>query len=332
MRHVISCMCILTILLCGCAKKDAKENTHPSLILRYADNQPPEYPTTKAAYRFAQLVQERTGGKVAIKIYADGELGGEKDVLEQIQFGGVDFSRFSLGTLTDLAPSLGVLQLPYLYDDDQHMWRVLDGPIGDQFLCGMTEDGIIGLAWFDAGVRSLYTTFPVRHLEDLAGKRIRVQESSMMSRTISCLQVVTEQIPYSLVYSALQQGKIDGAENNLPSYYSKGHYALAPYFFNDEHFRVPEIIMMSIHAKEKIDALDPSFGDIIRQCAKESALYERELWKEEVEKAKSALLSKGCVITEPSPEEKAKFKTAMAPMYKEYATTYGELILHIQTQ
>ena len=131
---------VLCLLLAGCGQSKEAKNV-PQLILRYADNQPEDYPTTKAAEYFAQLVEERTHGKIVIRVYANGELGDENSVLEQVQFGGIDLTRVSMGTLAEFFPDVEVLQLPYLYDDADHMWRVLDGNIGDAFLASTRQAG-----------------------------------------------------------------------------------------------------------------------------------------------------------------------------------------------
>jgi len=174
----------ILILLSGCKKT---ETEYPALILRYADNQPKGYPTTLAAEYFADLVEERTDGKIVIRVYANGELGDENSVMEQVQFGGIDFTRVSLGTLSEILPEFEILQLPYLYHDAAHMWKVLDGKIGEEFLSGPQTMGVIGLSWFDAGARSFYTGMPVTSLDDLQGLTIRVQESGFMSRVVELL-------------------------------------------------------------------------------------------------------------------------------------------------
>ena len=137
----------------------------PELILRYAENQPEDYPTTEVAYAFAESVSERTGGRVQVRVYSNGVLGSETSVIEQMEYGGIDFSRASVMSLGEFVPETYVLQLPYLYEDDDHMWAVLDGPIGQVFMDSIKHRiGLTGLAWFDAGVRHFYTNTPVETL------------------------------------------------------------------------------------------------------------------------------------------------------------------------
>ena len=147
----------------------------------------------------------------------------------------------------------------------------MDGSIGDDFLAMLDQMDLVGLSWFDAGVRSFYTREKVTDLEQLQGLTLRVQESDMMSEMITDLGAEPVQVVYSQVYAALRNGQIDGAENNWPSYDAMGHYEVAPYFLQDEHTRVPEIQLASTAAIEKLEALDPSYPEVLRTCARESA-------------------------------------------------------------
>ena len=222
---------VLALPVAGCGHQPVQDEPGAELILRYAENQPEDYPTTQAALAFADLVAQRTDGRVKVLVYSGGELGAEQSVIQQMQFGGIDFSRVSLSQLAEYEPALSVLQLPYLYTDADQMWRVLDGTIGDEFLSTLESLELTGLSWFDAGVRSIYTRQKVTGLADLQGLTIRVQESDMMSEMITDLGAKPVKVVYSKVYAALHNGEIDGAENNWPSYEAMGHYEVAPYFF-----------------------------------------------------------------------------------------------------
>ncbi len=319
---------LLLLLLCGCAA--AEQTQTPQLILRYADNQPEGYPTTQAAEYFAQLVEERTQGSICVRVYCNGELGTEASVFEQVQFGGIDITRVSVGTLSEYYPDAEVLQLPYLYDDGDHMWRVLDGSIGADFLSKVRSVGVFGLSWFDAGARSFYTREQVTCLEDLQCLTIIVQESSFMSRIVELLGAKSVQIAYGDVYSALQTAAIDGAENNWPSYESTGHYEAASYFLRDEHSRLPEMQIMSTVALDKIAQVDEDYVTIVMQCARESAQYERELWKQREQESEELAVSLGCVVTELSDEELERFRQAVQPIYDGYSEQMQALIERIK--
>lgn len=199
------------------------------------------------------------------------------------------------------------------------MWRVLDGSIGDDFLAMLDEMDLVGLSWFDAGVRSFYTREKVTDLEQLQGLTLRVQESDMMSEMITDLGAEPVQVVYSQVYAALHNGQIDGAENNWPSYDAMGHYEVAPYFLQDEHTRVPEIQLASTAAIEKLEALDPAYPEVLRTCARESARTERRLWAEREARSEKELRKWGVEVTTLPDAEKQKFRAAVQPLYDRFA-------------
>ena len=304
--------------------------SQPALLLRYADNQPEGYPTTQAAAYFAELVEERTDGNIIIRIFPDSVLGNELSVYHQMQFGGIDFARVSVSTLAEFVPGISILQLPYLFTDAEHMWRVLDGDIGNDLLASIASSGVIGMSWFDAGSRNIYTKIPIQSLDDLKGLRIRVQESDFHSRMVSLWGAVPEQISYESVYSALQTGRIDGAENNWPSYEATGHYEVAPYYLLDAHARLPEVQLISENALEEIRALDETYADTVLQCATEAALYERKLWKEREALSESIIRDSGCIVTQLSEKELQRFQDAVAPIYEEFTGEEAAMIARIQ--
>lgn len=300
----------------GTSSDAAQPAGDAELVLRYAENQPQDYPTTQAAYKFADLVNEKTNGRVKVEVYFGAQLGDEKTVIEQLQFGGIDFTRVSLSPLAEFNKSLNVLQMPYLYTDADQMWRVLDGEIGDEFLASMEGTGITGLSWYDAGARHFYNSKrEIKSLADMKGLKIRVQESELMMDMVKALGAEPTPMAYGEVYSSLQTGVIDGAENNWPSYESTSHYEVAKYLVLDGHTRVPEPQLVSDMTMKKLADLDPTFPDIIRECAKESAKIERELWAAKEAESEAKVREGGSVITELSAEEAAKFQDAMAPLY-----------------
>ena len=313
-------------LLAGCGAEKPQDVT-PEFVLTYADNQPADYPTTRGAERFAELVRERTGGRVVIQVHSDGEYGTEQEIWEQLSMGGVDFARLSLAIMADDLPELNVLQLPYLYRDAAHMWRVLDGELGESFLEAFSGRELVGLSWYDAGARSFYAREPIRSLKDLAGKTVRVQDSEIVIGMMKLLGAELETFAYSDVYSAFETGKIDAAENNWPAYYRMDHYKVAPYYTVDEHSRVPEVQLASGKTWEK---LPEKYQTILRECAKESAQYERELWTEEEQTARQTVLASGCHEITLSEEELEAFRELVQPLYQQYCGVEEELIQKIR--
>jgi tripartite ATP-independent transporter DctP family solute receptor len=313
----------------GCAGPGdgRKDFDVPEFVLTYAENQPEDYPTTQGAYRFAQLVYERTNGRVEIQVSAGGVLGEEQSTIEQMQFGGIDFARVSLSSLSDFIPKMNVLQMPYLYTDADHMWQVLEGEIGDVFLDSLDGVGLVALSWYDAGARNFYSVKnPVETLEDMKGMRVRVQESELMKAVVEALGASAVPMAYDEVYSALETGRIDAAENNWPSYESMRHFEVAPYYTVDEHTRVPEMQLVSEATWKK---LPQEYHEIIRQCARESAVYERQLWQERIHQSEERVRKEGCQVVELSQEEKGRFREAMLSIYGEYCGEYMDIIEEI---
>ena len=299
----------------------------PEYVFSYAENQPADYPTTLAGQYFADLVEERTDGRIQILVQDSGKRGTETEVIEQLKYGGVDFARVSTATLTDYIEELNVLQLPYLYRDSKHMWKVLDGEIGEYFLDVISETELIGLSWYDGGARSFYTIDkPIRHLEDLKGMTIRVQESNMMAYFIKCLGGEPLKCDYGDVYAILERGEVQGAENNWPSYEFSKHYEVAKYYTVDEHTRIPELQICSRHTWEKLSEEDQT---IILECARESALYQRELWSKREAKSKQIAIASGTEIDTITTGEKLKFQKAVEPLYKKYCRNYMDLVNEI---
>lgn len=299
----------------------------PEYVFTYAENQSSGYPTAMGAQYFADLVYEQTDGRIKINVYTDAELGNEPAVWEQLRYGGIDFARVSVMAVADEVNILNILQLPYLYSSQEHMWKVLDGEIGSEFLAALDGNGVVGLSWYDAGARHFYNRVrPISRLEDLKGLRIRVAESRFMADTIRSLGAIPVTVTYEGVYSAFETGVIDGAENNWPSYESKRHWEVSPYITLDAHNKIPEVQLCS---QSTWDCLDRKDQEIIRRCAQESAVYERLLWNRAETAARKRLTGK-CTITELSNAELARFREAVQPVYNTYASDYTELVTRIR--
>ena len=298
----------------------------PDYIFLYAENQTSDYPTTKGAERFASLVEERSGGRIRILVKCDAELGSESEVIRQMKYGGIAFARVSLSQLAEFVPEMNVLQMPYIYSSSDHMWRVLESDIGDEFLLMPQKYDLVGLAWYDAGARNFYSRTPINRLEDIRGMNIRVQESEVMADMVSALGANPTKIVYSDVYSALERGIVDGAENNWPSYESMNHCSVAKYYTVDEHTRVPELQICSKHIWDRLDEEDKA---IITNAARDSAIYERQLWAESEKRSRKIARQKGVTVIELSDEEKMRFRDAMRKVYSKYCADDMDMLNRI---
>ena len=301
-----------------------KRKKVPEYVFSYADNQTGNYPTVQAARRFADQVNRETDGRIEIRVYPNAELGDEVSAVQQVSYGGIDFCRCSLSNLSDYSEETLVLQLPYLYEDRDHMWRVLDGEIGEQVKDSFQESGMVALSWFDAGVRNFYTTDEaIRCLEDMQGMKIRVQQAELAEDMVEALGAEAVPIVYEAVKDALQTGEIDGAENNWASYEAMHHDEIARYYTVDEHMRVPELMLVSSATWEQLSAEDQV---TIQRCADAAGLYERELWTARETSAREKCLREGTVEIGLPEREKKRFRDAVSPLYKKYCGDYAELV------
>jgi tripartite ATP-independent transporter DctP family solute receptor len=281
--------------------------------LRSADTHADGYPTVEAVKFMGQLIEQRTQGRFKIQIFPASTLGQEKDTVEQTRFGVIDMNRVNMAPLNNLIPETAVPGLPFVFRSVEHMRKVMDGPIGDEILKAFEPHGMIGLAFYDSGARSFYNSKrPVTKLEDLKGLKIRVQQSDMFIDLVNALGANATPMPFGEVFSSLQTGVIDGAENNWPSYESTRHFEVSKHYSKTEHSMTPEVLVMS---KRSWDKLTPADQAIFRAAAKESVAKMRELWEAREKTAEAAVKAKGAMITE---VEKGPFIAAMKPIYDKY--------------
>jgi tripartite ATP-independent transporter DctP family solute receptor len=310
------------------AKEEAKEEAVEQMVFRLAETHPGDYPTTLGDMEFARLVEEKTEGRIKIEVYHSKQLGEEKDVIEQVQFGAIDFTRVSVGPMTEFSPELAVVALPYMYSGADHMWKVLNSSIGDDFLAGLESSNFVGLCWYDGGARSFYNSVrPIESLEDLAGLKFRVMQSELMVDMVEALGASPTPMAYGEVYSSIQTNVIDGAENNWPSYDTSSHYEVAKYYTLDEHLRVPEILIAS---KIVMDKVSPEDMALIKEAAKESQDFQIAKWKAKEEESEKKIREAGNEIVELSAEVKQTFADRMKPVWAKHADGYGHIIDEIQ--
>lgn len=324
-RLILLIACVI-LVISGCTKEDVTIKEQYAYTFRLAESHPEDHITTQADYYFAELVEKKSAGRMQVVVYDNKQLGEEKDVIEQVQFGAIDFARVSTAPLSEFVPRLNVIQLPYLYTDGDHMWRVLESDIGDMFLSEVSEEGFIGFAWMDAGARSFYNKEgPIETIEDLHGLRIRTMQSTMMTEMIEALGAQAIAMPYGEIYSSMQTGLIDGAENNWSSYETATHYEVAPYYSLDEHVRVPEMLIGSSIA---LDYLNEEDLAILYDAAGEAQEYQRRLWQEKEVQASANAIDNGAIVNRV--DNRTVFYEAVLPLYDKYAEGSMDVVEAIQ--
>jgi tripartite ATP-independent transporter DctP family solute receptor len=263
---------------------------------RAADIQEETYPTVQALRAMDQLVAERTGGRHRIRVFHSRQLGEESQTIEQTRVGAIDMNRINVGAIGNYAPVLNVLALPFLFRSIDHLYKAIDGPIGDDILAAIEPDGFVGLTFYDSGARSIYTTTrPVRRLADLRGLRLRVQQSELMDKMVKALGAEPVGIAFGQVLTALTTRLVDGAENNWPSYVTTDHYRVARYYSLTEHTMGPEVLVMSRRAWAELSAEDRA---IFRAAARESSRYMRVQWQSWEERSRRQATEAGVSISD----------------------------------
>ena len=286
-----------------------------TVTLRSADVHPDGYPTVEAVKFMSKQVEERSGGRLRIQVFGSRQLGEEKDTLEQTRFGVIDLNRVNSASLNSLIPETVIPGLPFLFRDEAHMHRVLDGAIGDDIMSGAARHNLIPLGYYDSGARSFYMrTKAINEPGDLRGQKVRVQASDMWVAMMRAFGANPTPLPTGEVYSALQTGVVDGAENNYPSYQSFRHFEVAKFYSVSEHSMAPEVLVM---AKRSYDRLPKELQDILRQAAKDSVPEMRRLWQARSEEAKAAVIAAGAQI---NTMDKAPFERAMGPVYDRFVS------------
>ncbi|MFV0490329.1 MAG: TRAP transporter substrate-binding protein [Pseudorhodobacter sp.] len=265
--------------------------------LRSADTHPDGFPTIEAVKYMGKLLEERTEGRLCIEVFHSAQLGEEKDTIEQTQFGVIDMLRTSIGPFNNIIEETKVVSLPYIFRSIEHMHKVTDGPIGQEILDAFSNHDLVGLAYYDSGARSFYNSQkPITSMADLEGMKIRVIQSDIFVDMMTALGANATPMPYGEVYSAIQTGVIDGAENNYPSFESSGHYEVAKYYTLDQHLIVPEVLAMS---KTSFEKLSPEDQEAVRQAAKDSVPYMRDLWVKREKESEDKVRAAGVeIITE----------------------------------
>lgn len=284
------------------------------------------HPVHAAMEFMAKRLLEKSGGTVELQIFPNGQLGSETESIEQVQRGAIAMVKTSAAPMESFVPNMALFGLPYLFRDEDHYWKVLNGPIGKELLEAGASVGLRGLCYYDSGSRSFYTKGkPILTPADLDGKKIRVMKSRTAMDMISQMGGAPTPIPFGELYTALQQGMVDGAENNPPSFFTSRHFEVTKQYSLDEHARIPDILLFS---EEVWKGLSPEVQRWIQESADESVVFERKLWKEKTQEALDELEKAGVKVYHPDVKP---FQDKVQPMYDALdSTPLGELVERVR--
>lgn len=307
------------LLIAGC---NGRQNT---VVLRMGHGLDVSHPVHAAMLHMAEQLHENSGGKVQLIVYPNEQLGAERDLIEQVQLGALDMVKTSTSPLEGFVPVMAIFSLPYVFHDEEHFWKCLDGEVGRQLLAAGERQFLKGLCYYDAGSRSFYSkSKPILHPDDLRGMKIRVQNSRTSMQMIQAMGGSPTPLAFGELYSALDQGVVDGAENNPPSFLTSRHYEVCKFYSLDEHTRVPDIVLISTFTW---DRLTDEVRQLVQDAAAASAKFQRKLWAEKTEEALQTLADSGVQITRPNIKP---FQDAVRGMYAPYqGTEIGRLLAEI---
>src|ERR1700686_4998887 len=318
-------MAVLLLALTGGGAGAADQK----MVFKASDVHPEGYPTVEAVENMGKKLSAATNGRLSVQMYASMQLGGEKEAIEQAQVGAIQIARVSVGALGPVVDDLNVFNLPFLFRNTAHMEKVIDGPMGRELLDKVTNNpqiGLVALCWMDAGARNMYDTKKsINNIGDLKGMKVRVMGNPMFVDMMNDLGGNGVAMGYDQVFSALQTGVVDGAENNPPSFVFDNHYTVAKFYTLSEHLIVPEMLVFSKRVWETLSKDDQT---LLKKLSRETQLEERLLWAKyesaALEKAKAA----GNEIIDVS--DKKPFQDAVKPVWDKYGPKYSATIKRIQ--
>lgn len=301
-------------------------------VLTVAHGLPIGHPVHKGLEEFGQELLKLSGGRLSVQIYPSEQLGNETECLEKLQQGGIDITKVGAAPIGNFVPLFKLFSLPYLFRDHDQYWIALDGPVGQDLLKAVavseagTPSGLIGLTYYDAGSRSFYTTRPVNVPADLKGLKIRVQQDPVAEATVKALGASAVSMSFGELYTSLQQGGVDGAENNPPSFLSSRHFEICKHYILDEHSSIPDVLLAS---SKLWDSLDEEERGWLSEAAVRSSKFQRVLWAKETQRSLKELAAAGVTII---PTDPATFREAVKPVMEEFATgARADMVQRIQT-
>ena len=309
-----------SLAVLGCGKKEKVT------VLNMGHGLDITHPVHKAMLFMAEKAAEKSGGKLKINVYPSEQLGNEKESIEKLQLGALAMTKVSSSPLESFVEAYKVFALPYLFRDAEHKWKVFSGPIGKKLLASGEGKGLKGLVYYDAGSRSFYTrNEPILHPDDLKGLKIRTQQSPMAIEMIQVLGGSATPISWGELYTSLQQGVVNGAENNPPSLYTSRHYEVCGHYSLDEHTSVPDVVLVSAIVW---NSLDPALQRVLQEAADESVPYQRQLWDEFVNESMEEMTASGLKVYYP---DKQPFRERAEALWAKYENSeIGDLARRIQ--
>ena len=312
-------MLLAVVTLCACGSKTDKK------VLRIAHSLNQDHPVHLALEHMDTRLHELSGGEMSLIIYPGAQLGSEREVIELLQIGALAMTKVSTISMEGFADDMRVFSVPYIFEDNEHFWRVLNGEVGQELLDSLSPVLLKGLGYYDAGSRSFYMTDgPVRTPADLAGKKVRVLPSRASIDMVKALGGSATPISWGELYTALQQGVVDGAENNPPSYYLSKHYETSKYYSLDEHTSVPDLIIISTKVWDGLSAKEQEW---LMQAMRESTVYQRKLWEKASQDALDKVRAAGVEVIYP---DKKPFQDAVADLKASHdGTRIGKLLMRI---
>ncbi|HYE39810.1 MAG TPA: TRAP transporter substrate-binding protein [Ramlibacter sp.] len=318
-RHLIHAAAAAAL---ACAAWPAAAQT---LTLKASDVHPAGYPNVVAVENLGKKLEAATKGRIKLQMFPGGVLGSEKEVVEQTQVGAIQIARISLGVLGPVVPDVNVFNMPFVFRDEAHMRKVIDGPIGAEILEKITNSParLVALGFMDSGSRSLYTKKPVRKPEDLKGQKIRMMGNPLFVDTMNAMGGNGISMGHTEVFGALQTGVIDGAENNPPTLFTSNQYTTVKYYTQTNHLIIPEIFVMS---KITWDKLSKDEQALVRKFSREAQMEQRGLWDKSVAEYTAKLKAAGIefITTDTKP-----FYDATAPVRAKYGAQFAELMKRI---
>jgi tripartite ATP-independent transporter DctP family solute receptor len=312
----------------GATMAGRKAGADDKVVLKASDVHPEGYPTVQAVENLGKKLEAATNGRLSVQMYASMQLGGEKEAIEQAQVGAIQFARVSVGALGPVVDDINVFNLPFVFRDVAHMRKVVDGPVGQDLLDKITANptaNLVGLCWMDAGARNFYDTkHPIKSIADLKGLKIRVIGNPIFVDMANALGANGVAMGYDQVFSALQTGVIDGAENNPPSFVFDNHYQVAKFYTLTQHLIVPEVLVFS---KRTLGQLSQDDQALLKKLSREAQADARVLWDKKEADAFDRMKAANIEVDQVA--DKQPFRDAVKPVWDKYGSKYADLIKRI---